>query len=139
MPYILEPERERERYFFTERRHYDKKNGSDEMNKLKAGEKYALRTNEYKFIYATEQEDEFYYLADDPEELNNILIKNNQSGIISSMSWEDKEALRKQADNFHKLLSNAKKALEKKGMQFKSSTIVDEEVLERLKALGYIQ
>lgn len=121
MPYILNNDRQRERYFFIERRHYDEDQTSEDMKTLTSGEKYALRTNGCKFIYATKQDNEFYDLSRDPEELDNIVHKG------------------KQADNFYKLLMEIKKGFEEKSIHLAPLKTLDDGVLERLKSLGYTQ
>jgi len=112
-------------YAFAQRREYGGK-GIDQkklqgIKNYEVGEKYALLDNEYKYIYRTQGNDEFFDLRKDPYELNNLI----------GSGTEEENKLRNAIISKIKLLKQDNIA--------KPESVVDKETIEELKALGYIQ
>jgi len=112
------------KYPFAQRRHYDPENRPEviipEKTNYEDGEKYAIQDNNYKYVYHTQGEDEFFNLKEDPYELNNIVGSNSE-----------------EKNKFKNMLINRLKELEKeKSMEPES---VDRETIEKFKTLGYVQ
>lgn len=84
------------------------------------GERYALQTLDTKYLWFTEGPDELYDLARDPYETRNLI---------------GEEPLSAEAEELREQLREIVAALDSEG----DAGIVDEETLERLRALGYLQ
>lgn len=123
------------KYAFAQRREYDEAKrpkkiiqGSErippmtlpERTNYEDGEKFALQDSQYKYIYRTEGEDEFYDLRKDPYELNNIIGR----GI------KEENELR------NAIILKIEQLKQDAGAK---SELVDKEAIEQLKALGYIR
>lgn len=84
------------------------------------GSRYALQSLEYKYLLFTEGEDEFYDLAADPYELENLI---------------DSAEHRSESERFaHQI-----RELVESSISEREVSSVSEEDVERLRALGYIQ
>ncbi len=113
-----------EKYAFAQRREFEKKdileNVDPEKLNYEEGEKYSLQNAEYKYIYRTQGNDEFYNVQEDPYELYNIINSD------SAMKDKFKKNIIKMIEQF------------REDADIESET-VNEETIERLKALGYVQ
>lgn len=111
------------KYVFSQRRFYepgDANKGEPGEKNRAVGEKYALQTRDYKYIYSTHEENEFFDLRNDPYELNNrVNSGTTEKGQLKKM-----------------LLAIIKYLKEKTPSKRLS---VDKETIERLKSLGYVQ
>jgi arylsulfatase A-like enzyme len=105
-----------QRYAFSERHPKDNLNRN-----LSEGDVYSLRSLDFKYIYHSEGPSEFYDLKQDPFELDNRIDEPS----------EDKERIAKLLEvRFRPLMQPA---------EIPSSAELDQDTLEELKALGYVQ
>ncbi len=110
-------------YAFSQRRIYDNKAPEKiipEKTNYEDGEKYALQSKEYKYIYHTIRTDEFFDLRTDPYEINNL---------INSGSAEEQQLRTLLLEKIERL----------KEESASEQLLVDEETIEQLKSLGYTQ
>ncbi len=113
-------------YVFSQRRHID---GQDDpavrdekpRENFEYGDKYAVRTNDMKYLHLTRGEDELYDLKNDPGEKNNLL--------------KTRTDMRKVADRYRKVLMDW---LKDTPLKSKQNVQIDEDVKEKLKSLGYV-
>lgn len=108
-------------FAFAERSRYaDAGPQQQERGNYERGSRYALQDLEFKYILFTAGEDEFYRIAEDPDEKNNLI--------------DDPE----HADQREQMLAVLLQMVETmpKGREAQS---VSEDEIERLRALGYIQ
>ena len=84
------------------------------------GEKYALQSQNYKYILCTHGMDEFFDLRSDPYEIHNLI----ESGSLEEQQLKN---------TLLAIINELKKHAPSKRLT------VDKETTERLKSLGYIQ
>jgi arylsulfatase A-like enzyme len=99
---------------FIERRQYEEKNAFQAV-----GNQYAMRVEGWKYIHATDGEDELYDLRTDPDELRNV-IAEEPARASEMLGYLEAWIAAGRAD-------------------YGTSPELDEEAREKLKALGYIQ
>jgi arylsulfatase A-like enzyme len=117
LPYLVgENSTSAKRYAFSERTRYTRRSARPGYE---PGERYALQDLELKFIRFTEGEDEFYDLREDPYEFNNL---------VGAPAYGDR------VEEFGQILDGLVVTL-RSGVQAEE---VDPEVIERLRALGYL-
>jgi arylsulfatase A-like enzyme len=109
---------------FAQRRDFDHKNRPKiiipERTNYEEGEKYALQDVNYKYIYRTQGEDELYFVAADPYEIQNLV--GEDKALADRWKYETVETIRH--------LTPEKKDAPK---------YVDQETLDKLRSLGYIK
>lgn len=93
---------------------------NQKIKKCIEGENYTLQTQDYKYIYYTHGTDEFFDLQNDPYELHNI---------VNSGSDEEREL----KDTLLTQINTLKQDSPTEHLT------VDEEAIEKLKSLGYVQ
>ena len=111
----------RKSHAFSQRRAYAGKAPESVDSKMidyEDGEKYALQSRDYKYIYRTAGPDEFYDLRSDPYEVENL---------IDSQPGEAKRLRDFLLEKLARLRSSA------------PSRPVDKKAIEQLKSLGYVQ
>ena len=114
---------EKRKYVFIQRKHCPTKDDPVDWGRcapinFEFGNKSAVRSNEFKYIYRTQSEDELYHLTVDPDEEYNLI--NKSIGV---------------AQELKKILVDWLNETKEIHISDKE---VDEETRERLKALGYI-
>jgi len=87
-------------------------------------QKYAIQNKDFKYIYRSDSEDEFYDIREDPFEQNNLTNTTTYKYV------EEKKA-------FQKNLSETLSKLEK--YENVKTEMVDKKTIERLKSLGYLK
>jgi arylsulfatase A-like enzyme len=107
-------------YLLFQRRWFPEKNRLDTSRNWAPGEKYAVRGQTWKFIWASDEPDELYNLEDDPEEMNNLNTKEVEVSSLFNREFE----------KYVSLVPKSTAILPKK---------MNKKKLEQLKALGYIQ
>jgi arylsulfatase A-like enzyme len=110
-------------YAFSQRRLFDGPVPEEiipEKTNYEAGETYALQSIQYKYIYRTHGVDEFFDLRKDPYETNNLIHKGEKEEKLFRQTLLQKIAELKQDTSTEYIH-------------------VDEEAIEQLKSLGYVQ
>jgi len=103
------------RYSFSQRRPHGKRRGGWEP-----GKHYTLQDRNYKYIFHSEGEDEFYHLADDPFESINLVDDSSR----------EKERMRAALQRYYsRLLSES---------NFSYQTGIKPKYIKTLKSLGYL-
>ncbi len=105
-------------YIFLERRWYPEKNEENKKN-WAPGEKFGVRSEKWKYIWASEEADELFDLEKDPHELTSI----------ASEHPDIMEIMKKELDNYF--------ALVKKEIIVPQE--IDEKSRKKLEALGYLK
>ena len=112
---VGDPASQHRRFAFGERR---RTYGPVDRQSQEPGERYALQSLEAKYLWFTEGPDEFYDLRDDPYETRDIIDQPSP-----------------EKDELQATLINLVAALRSDGQ----AETVDEETLEKLRALGYLR
>lgn len=109
-------------FAFSERERRTREN--DVIKVWDEKEKYSIQDENFKYIYRSDFEDEFYNLKEDPLEQNNLINSSTDKYI------EEKKTMKE------KLLRILNKLKKHRNLKTK---IVDKETIEKLKSLGYIK
>ena len=126
--HLMLPQKDRiehKTYAFSERRVFSTKKNPKKINpkktRFEAGNKYALQSKEYKYIYWTEGPDEFFDLRVDPYEINNLINSGSQQ----------------ERDLRATLLKKINESQQDAGTE--QPLTVDKKAIKQLKSLGYVQ
>jgi arylsulfatase A-like enzyme len=122
---LLGDDKEKRKYVFIQRRSYEGQDNpvdrpTEDNESFEFGNKYAIRSNEWKYVYRTQYEDELYHLPVDPYEEYNLINKSYWNSIAPELKKILVDWLNVNTDVHI------------------SDKEVDEEAKERLKALGYM-
>ena len=85
-------------------------------------EKFAIQDNQYKYIFNTQKEDEFYSMATDPFETNNMIGKGLKEEAV-----------------YREALMSEVRRLKQSARSNSRREPLDMETIKRLKSLGYMQ
>ncbi len=100
---------------------YKNQSKIDFSNSNYSGEKFALQNEDFKYIYNTISEDEFYNLKDDPMEKNNLILD----------SIKEKDIMRKELmDRINGFLNEGDNV---------KSNYIDSNLSKELESLGYFR